>query len=89
MGEKRSFRIYFDLYLRASLSTYYPNYLIRLVNSAILIVEISGRDTPQDQTKRWYLDECVDAVNATVGLEYGFEVLSEPSRLADRHPYHD
>jgi len=42
---------------------YWPDFLIKLKNNLMLILEIKGRDSEQDRTKRQYLDEWVKAVN--------------------------
>lgn len=47
---------------------YRPDFLIRLVNGANLILEIKGEDTPQAQTKRRYLEEWIKAVNEHGGF---------------------
>lgn len=44
--------------------TYYPDFLIRLQNGTMLILETKGRDDQQNRTKREFLDEWVEAVNA-------------------------
>ena len=33
-----------------------------------LVPEVKGQDTPENRTKRKFLDECVGAVNANGGL---------------------
>jgi type III restriction enzyme len=45
-----------------------PDYLIRLVSGVTLILEVKGKDTPQDRTKREFLDEWVAAVNEHGGF---------------------
>jgi len=61
---------------------YRPDYLIRLVNGAMLIVEIKGQDTPKDQTKRRYLAEWVKAVNEHGGFgTWNSDVCLNPSDL--------
>lgn len=42
---------------------YWPDFVIRLKNGIILVLEIKGQDTEKDRTKRKYLDEWVKAVN--------------------------
>jgi len=42
---------------------YRPDFLIRLKNGTILVLETKGQETPQDRTKREFLDEWVKAVN--------------------------
>ena len=45
------------------LHDYYPDFLIRLRNSVMLVLEIKGVDDAQNKEKRKYLQEWVDAVN--------------------------
>ncbi|MGH8605074.1 MAG: BPTD_3080 family restriction endonuclease, partial [Gammaproteobacteria bacterium] len=47
---------------------YRPDFIIRLVSGATLVLETKGKDTEQDQTKRRFLDEWVKAVNARGGF---------------------
>lgn len=42
---------------------YRPDFIVRLSNDHYLVLEVKGRDTLQDQTKRVYLDEWIRAVN--------------------------
>ncbi len=44
--------------------TYYPDFLIRLKNGMMLVLETKGKDDQQNKTKREFLDEWVQAVNA-------------------------
>jgi type III restriction enzyme len=43
--------------------TYYPDFLIRLKTGEMLVLETKGKDDQQNQTKRKFLDEWVQAVN--------------------------
>jgi type III restriction enzyme len=45
-----------------------PDFLIRLTTGTNLVLETKGQNTPQDQTKRRYLDEWVKAVNEHGGF---------------------
>jgi type III restriction enzyme len=47
-----------------------PDFLIRLVNNLILILEVKGQDTMQDRSKREFLDEWLQAVNQHGGFGY-------------------
>ena len=47
---------------------YRPDFLIRLKNSKMLVLEVKGQDTQQDQSKRTFLDEWCKAVNAQGGF---------------------
>ena len=42
---------------------YFPDFLIRLKNGTMLVLETKGRDTDQDKTKREFLGEWCEAVN--------------------------
>ncbi len=48
---------------RGVVRKYYPDFLIRLKDGTMLILETKGQDTQQDKTKREFLDEWVRAVN--------------------------
>ena len=43
---------------------FYPDFLIKLNNKKMLILEVKGRDDQQNKTKREFLDEWVRAVNS-------------------------
>lgn len=59
-----------------------PDYLIRLGNGTNLIVEDKGQDTPKDQTKRRYMGEWVNAVNAHGGFgKWKFKPCFKPDDL--------
>jgi len=47
---------------------YWPDFIIRLNNGINLVLEVKGRDTLQDKTKRSYLDEWVRAINEHGGF---------------------
>ncbi len=42
---------------------YYPDFLIRLRNNIMLVLEIKGVDSTQNKEKRRYLEEWIDVVN--------------------------
>jgi type III restriction enzyme len=61
-----------------------PDYLIRLTNGTMLVLEVKGEDSPQNQTKRRFLQEWVGAVNQQG--EFGnwtSEVSFDPSDVTD------
>lgn len=63
---------------------YRPDWLIRLANGDMLIVETKGQDTDQDQVKRKFLAEWVAAVNAHGGFgRWRWDVASQPEALKD------
>ncbi len=43
---------------------FYPDFLIRLTNGKMLILEVKGIDDQQNKTKRDYLNEWVEAINS-------------------------
>ena len=45
-------------------SKYRPDFLIRLHDGRVLVLEVKGKETPRDKAKREALAEWVDAVNA-------------------------
>lgn len=42
---------------------YYPDFLIKLKNNVMLVLEIKGKDSEQNKAKREYLDRWIKAVN--------------------------
>jgi type III restriction enzyme len=49
---------------------YRPDFLIQLKNGGMLVLEVKGKETDKDKTKRRFLEEWVKAVNAHGG--FGF-----------------
>ncbi len=47
---------------------YWPDFLVRLKDGSMLILEVKGQDTQKDKTKREFLDEWVRAVNEHGGF---------------------
>jgi len=47
---------------------YRPDFLIRLASGTALVLEVKGKDTPQDRAKRAALDEWIAAVNEHGGF---------------------
>lgn len=47
---------------------YRPDFLIRLTNGKMLVLEVKGREDEQSKTKRKFLNEWVQAVNANGGF---------------------
>lgn len=48
--------------------TFYPDFIIRLVNGEMLVLETKGKDDQQNRTKREFLDEWCRAVNTHGGF---------------------
>ncbi len=48
--------------------TFYPDFIVRLANGEILVLETKGKDDQQNRSKREFLDEWSRAVNAHSGF---------------------
>ena len=69
---------------RGVVRKYRPDFLIRLSSGDILILEVKGRDSDQDRTKRRFLDEWVRAVNAHGGFgRWTWAVSTTPGDIPD------
>lgn len=66
-----------------------PDFLIRLANGKMLVLEIKGEDTEQNRAKRAALDVWVQAVNSKAGFGvWVADVAFEPAKvydIIDRH----
>lgn len=63
---------------------YRPDYLIRLQNGLMLVLEVKGKDSVENQVKRAALDEWVKAVNAHGGFgRWAWDVSWRPGDVAD------
>jgi type III restriction enzyme len=63
---------------------YRPDFLIRLSNHTMLVLEVKGQDLPRDRTKRQFLDEWVRAVNGHAGFgAWSWDVSFDPGDVAD------
>jgi len=61
---------------------YRPDFLVRLTSGEMLILETKGQDSEQDQVKRRYLDEWVQAVNAYGGFgHWRWAVAHHPGEI--------
>lgn len=61
---------------------YIPDFLIRLNNGNMLVLEVKGVDTPQNQRKRKFLDEWIKAVNADGRFgTWSWDVLFNPNEF--------
>jgi type III restriction enzyme len=61
-----------------------PDYLVRLANGKMLVLEVKGQDDQQQQTKREFLAEWVRAVNGHGGFgEWAADVSRHPNDLLD------
>lgn len=77
---------------RGVVRKYRPDFLIRLMSGELLVLEVKGQDTEQDQAKRRFLDEWVKAVNEHGGFgSWAWEVSKNPADIEDllaRHTRH-
>jgi type III restriction enzyme len=63
---------------------YRPDFLVRLKNGDMLVLETKGEDTEQDKAKRRYLEEWCEAVNAHGGFGYWrWAVAHRPGEIRD------
>lgn len=63
---------------------YRPDFLVRLTNGEMLVLETKGQDTEQDKAKRRYLDEWTQAVNAHGGFgHWRWAVAQHPGEIRD------
>ena len=77
---------------RGVVRKYRPDFLVRLMSGELLVLEVKGEDTEQDQIKRRFLDEWVKAVNDHAGFGvWAWEVSKNPGDIKDllaRHTSH-
>lgn len=60
-----------------------PDFIIRLKTGKFLVLETKGQDTDQDKTKREFLDQWVQAVNAHGGFgSWSWAVARKPGEIA-------
>ena len=63
---------------------YRPDFIIRMDSGVHLVLEVKGRDSPENQTKRRFLAEWVDAVNAHGGFgRWASDVSFDPGDIKD------
>jgi type III restriction enzyme len=60
----------FEIYymFQGSVHKFRPDFIVRLVSGEMVVIEVKGRDSQQDQTKREFLDEWIKAVNQHGGF---------------------
>jgi len=64
---------------------YYPDFMIRLINGEYLILETKGVDNQQNQTKRYFLNEWVKAVNTHGGFgKWHWDVSFHPADINEK-----
>ena len=69
---------------RGVVRKYRPDFLIRLRSGGMLVLETKGEDSDQNRTKRRFLDEWVNAVNAHGGFgRWSWDVSLSTSDIQD------
>lgn len=69
---------------RGVVRKYRPDFLIRMKNGDMLVLETKGQDSEQDKVKRRYLDEWTQAVNAHGGFgQWHAAVVQNPGEIRD------
>jgi type III restriction enzyme len=69
---------------RGVVRKYRPDFLVRLANGDMLVLETKGQETEQDTVKLNYLDEWTKAVNVHGGFgHWRWAVVSEPGEVRD------
>jgi len=69
---------------RGVVRKYRPDFLVKLTNGDMLILETKGQETEQDKVKRRYLEEWAEAVNAHGGVgTWCCAVAKEPGEIRD------
>lgn len=67
---------------RGVVKKFWPDYLIRLRGGRMLVLEVKGQDSQEQQTKREFLDEWIRAVNQHGGFgEWSSAVSRSPADL--------
>ena len=70
---------------KGMIKKYFPDFLIRLASGDYMILEVKGKESEQDQTKRDYLDNWVRAVNEHGGFgKWRSDVSFEPSDIESK-----
>jgi type III restriction enzyme len=69
---------------RGVVGKYRPDFLVRLRNEVMLVLETKGQDTEQDQVKRHYLEEWTKAVTEHGGFgNWRCAVVRKPGEIRD------
>jgi type III restriction enzyme len=69
---------------RGVVRKYRPDFLVRLANGHMLVLETKGQETEQDRVKRRYLEEWIQAVNAHGGFgHWRSAVARHPGEIRD------
>ncbi len=69
---------------RGIVSKYRPDFLIRLVNGEMLVLETKGQESEKDKVKYSYIEEWVKAINSHGGFgKWQFAVANKPGDIKD------
>ncbi len=69
---------------RGVVRKYRPDFLIRLTSGDMLVLEVKGKDSEQDRTKREFLDRWIAAVNEHGGFgRWAWDVSRNPGEIHD------
>jgi type III restriction enzyme len=69
---------------RGVVRKYRPDFLVKLANGEMLVLETKGQETDQDKVKQRYLGEWVQAVNAHGGFgKWNGVIAKEPGEIND------
>jgi len=67
---------------RGAVRKYRPDFLIRLIDGTMLVLEVKGQDDEEQQAKRRFLDEWVAAVNTHGGFgNWAWDVSMRPREI--------
>jgi type III restriction enzyme len=67
---------------RGVVQKFRPDFLIKLSNGVTLVLEVKGQDSQQNQTKREFLGEWVQAVNEQGGFgRWAWDVSRDPADI--------
>ena len=68
---------------RGIVRKYRPDFIVRLVNGKMLVIETKGQETELDRTKRQFLQEWIEAVNAHGGFgTWTSAITKKPGEIA-------
>lgn len=68
---------------RGVVQKYRPDYLIRLTNRTILVLEVKGQESDESRAKHQFLNEWVQAINAQGGFgAWAWDVSRDPADVA-------
>ncbi|MBU2638553.1 MAG: DEAD/DEAH box helicase family protein [Nanoarchaeota archaeon] len=74
---------------RGVIHKFYPDFLVKLSNGKMLVLEVKGMDDQQNKTKREYLDEWIKAVNSDGGFgKWCWDVSFRTSDIKDKLKKH-